>query len=119
MAKYYIPTNTENLKSFIATGLVYPKDNLYADIITKLNGNIALFSKNMLEYNVLALGKSESNTLSLCILEIDEADIKAGLIKDEIGYIKPSVPVTIDFIINEESEPEIENISSLFSITAR
>ena len=36
-------------------------------------------------------------------------------VKDEIGYIKPSVPVTIDFIINEESEPEIENISSLFS----
>ena len=36
-------------------------------------------------------------------------------VKDEIGYIKPSVPVTIDFIINEESEPEIENISSLSS----
>ena len=36
-------------------------------------------------------------------------------VKDEIGYIKPSVPVTIDFIIDEESEPEIENISSLFS----
>ncbi len=36
-------------------------------------------------------------------------------VKDEIGYIKPSVPVTIDFIINEEIEPEIENISSLFS----
>lgn len=36
-------------------------------------------------------------------------------VKDEIGYIKPSVPVTIDFIIDRENEPEIENISSLFS----
>ena len=113
MAKYYIPTNTENLKSFIATGLVYPKDNLYADIITKLNGNIALFSKNMLEYNVLALGKSESNTLSLCILEIDEADIKAGLIKDEIGYICQG-PLPLYCIKNVlfENQAKIEEFKS-------
>jgi len=78
--RYFLPTNTENLKMIIAQGLISsPKgfQKYYKDLLEILPGYILIF-KNKIPPEMLNYVIIEDNTLTQCILEIDIKNIVAG-----------------------------------------
>jgi len=80
--RWFIPTNTENLKMIIAQGLISsPKgfQKYYKDLLEILPGYILIF-KNKIPPEMLKYVTIEDNTLRQCILEIDIKNIVAGIL---------------------------------------
>ena len=78
--RWFIPTNTENLKMIIAQGLISsPKgfQKYYKDLLEIHPGYILVF-KNTIPSEMLKYVTSEDDSLTSCILEIDIKNIDTG-----------------------------------------
>jgi hypothetical protein len=80
--RWFIPTNTENLKMIIAQGLISNSDGFkkyYSDVLELVQGYIPIF-KNKIEQDILTYVVREMNDLTPAIIEIDLKKI-TGIIK--------------------------------------
>ena len=71
--RWFIPTNTENLKMIIAQGLISNPDGFkkyYSDILELVQGYIPIF-KNEIAQNILTYVVNETDDLTPAIIEID------------------------------------------------
>ena len=80
--RWFIPTNTENLKMIIAQGLISNSDGFkkyYSDVLELVQGYIPLF-KNEIGQDILTYVLSEMDDLTPAIIEIDLKKI-VGIVK--------------------------------------
>ena len=98
--RWFVPTNTENLKMIIAQGLISSPDGFkkyYSDVFELIIGYIPIF-KNQIQQEVLTYVVSEDNDLVPTIIEIDLKKIVGSVKKIENNRL---VEVELD---NRESE---------------
>jgi len=80
--RWFIPTNTENLKMMIAQGLISTQDGFkkyYTDVLGLIDGYIPIF-KNEVGQNILTYVVSEEKNLTPVLAEIDLKKI-TGIVK--------------------------------------
>ena len=123
--RWFLPTNTENLKLIIAQGLIATSDGFekyYKDHLQTFHGKIPLF-KNKILSEVLDLVLSEEQGLTACLIEIEMSQISGVMDTDEIQdasnlLIDAPLPLStikqIIFISNIEKE-NFENDAKLSS----
>jgi len=102
--RWFIPTNTENLKMIIAQGLISTHDGFikyYTDVLNLLDGYIPIF-KNEVGQNILTYVVSEEKNLTPAFIEIDLKKITGTVKKVEENKL-------IDVKLTD-----IENIDILF-----
>ena len=99
--KWFIPTNTENLKMIIAQGLISNSDGFkkyYSDVLELVQGYIPIF-KNEIGQDVLTYVVSEMNDLTPAIIEIDLKKIDGRVKKVEDNKL-----VDVDLIDRESAD---------------
>lgn len=93
--RWFLPTNTENLKGIIAQGLISGSDGLdkyYQDVLENYPGYIPLYNKCIPKY-ALTKATQEVPNLTLCLLEIElkNIEITAKTIQDNQWIDTPKV----------------------------
>ena len=92
--RWFVPTNTENLKMMIAQGLIGSPDGFakyYSDVLAFAPKGYIPFFKNRIQPDALQCATSEAENLIPCILEIDlskfegKAKIFSNNILDDIS----------------------------------
>ncbi len=134
--RWFIPTNTENLKMIIAQGLICNPDGFkkyYSDVLELTQGYIPVF-KNEIGQDILTYVLSEMNGLTPAIVEIDLKKI-TGIVKkveenrlvdsdlkdvesEDILFIKAPLPLSIvsTLIFKSKADKEsFEEDSKLYS----
>ena len=93
-SRWFFATNTENIKSFIAQGLItspegIADDGYYKDTLEAHNGCIPVF-RNLVPIDIVNKSLLEGNNMKACIIELDLHLIKGEIyieIEDEIKKI--------------------------------
>ena len=104
--RWFLPTNTNNLRLIIAKGLLASPDGFrkkyYVDALELLPGWIPIY-KNFIPSNILRKGVSERQNLTPCIIELD-----INSIKGEVQVFKENDFINIT--IEDGFEKEVDGV---------
>ena len=122
--RWFIPTNTENLKMIIAQGLISNSDGFkkyYSDVLELTQGYIPVF-KNEIGQEILTYVVSEVNGLTPALIEIDlkkivGIDVKSAESEDML-FVQAPLPLSVisTLIFKSKADKEsFEEESKLYS----
>ena len=122
--RWFIPTNTENLKMIIAQGLISNSDGFkkyYSDVLELTQGYIPIF-KNEIGQEILTYVVSEVNGLTPALIEIDlkkivGIDVKSAESEDML-FVQAPLPLSVisTLIFKSKADKEsFEEESKLYS----
>lgn len=99
--RWFLPTNTDNLKMMVAQGLItsldgFSPEKYYCDELKNYPGYIPLF-KNTIPSKTLKLVVSEAKGMTACLIEINLTAIK-NIEKTESAFLKLLAPLPLSCI---------------------